>query len=432
MIPADYPERYLLANEVHARPSESVGTPSRATCIAILVPPDERARELAHMEALCRRVGVLAPIADTIHFTVQVSNVRLKWERHGEFSSYTFSVNEASANPFEDTAVSLLPKDWVSGLPGKTIFAGHAAVLPLAAEAPDAEELAGYFRHNTLVGATVGGGGGVAFTDFRIHEDGFSRFLLFNRHFTPDQSGRVLQRLFEIETYRMMALLALPMAREQSRRLSAIERDLATVTDDIARGSVEDEKLLHDLTKLAVEVESRLAGSQFRFGACKAYHDLVIRRIAELREERLPVLQTIGDFMIRRFTPAASTCASTAQRLHDLSERVAQTSSLLSTRVDIARQKQNQLLLASMNKRARLHLRLQRTVEVLSVIPITYYLVALLAYVFKALSEKNLPVDPVLAAAIAIPVVMALVVLVLLRAHHKVIGNPDLDEDPKL
>ncbi len=431
MIPADYPDRHLLANEVHARPSDSSTTPSRASCIAILVSPDERAQELAHMGVICRRVGALAPVADTIHFTVAFGGVRLKWERHGEFSSYTFSTDGAADDPFAETAMSLLPRDWVNGLPGRTVFAGHAAILPLADRAPDAQDLARTFQTNTVVGANIGGGGGLAFTDFRIHKDGFSRFLLYNRSFTDEQTGRMLQRLFEIETYRMMALLALPMAREQSRRLSFIERDLATVTDNIARGVLEDEKLLQDLTSLAVEVESRLAGSQFRFGACKAYHDPVIRRIAELREERLPVIQTIGDFMIRRFTPAAATCASTAQRLRDLSERVAQTSSLLSTRVDIARQRQSQLLLASMNKRARLQLRLQRTVEVLSVIPITYYLTALLDHVFAAVGEKIPGFHAEVASAIAIPVVMLLVIAALVRAHHKILADPDARDEPK-
>ena len=241
-----------------------------------------------------------------------------------------------------------------------------------------------------------------------------------------------MQRLFEIETYRMMALLALPIAREQSQRLVAIERSLVRLTDDIAHRGGEDESLLQQLTRLAAEVESSLAASQFRFGACRAYHDLVITRISELRELRLPGIQTIEELMVRRFTPAAATCASTSQRLHELSERVAQASALLSTRVDIVRAKQNQTLLGSMNRRAKLQLRLQQTVESLSMAAIVYYVVGLVAYLSKALKATGLHLDSDLAVGIAIPIVAGLVVWAIRRAHHQIFsglepGPPDLD-----
>ena len=92
------------------------------------------------------------------------------------------------------------------------------------------------------------------------------------------------------------------------------------------------EALLHELTRLAAEVESGLSASQFRIGACRAYSELVHMRIDEMREVRLPGLQTIQDFMDRRFAPAVATCTTVSQRLHDLSERVAQASGLLATR----------------------------------------------------------------------------------------------------
>jgi uncharacterized membrane-anchored protein len=186
--------------------------------------------------------------------------------------------------------------------------------------------------------------------------------------------------------------------------------------------------LLQQLTNLAADVERCLVKSQFRFGACKAYHVLVLRRIAELREQRLVGFQTIEEFMVRRFTPAVATCASTSQRLHDLSERVAQTSALLSTRVDIVREKQNLKLLDSMNRRARLQLRLQQTVEIISVVPITYYVVGLVGYLFKGLRAAGAAIEPEIVEGAAIPVVAGLVIWVVRRAHHKMTiedGNVD-------
>jgi uncharacterized membrane-anchored protein len=207
----------------------------------------------------------------------------------------------------------------------------------------------------------------------------------------------------------------------------AIERALASFTDDIARGSPggaaapavgEDEALLHELTRLAAEVESGLAASQFRFGACEAYFGLVMRRIAELREQRLPALPTIEEFMARRFTPAVATCRSVQQRLAGLSERVARASNLLSTRVDIARERQTQALLASMDRRAKLQLRLQQTVEGLSVAAIVYYVAGLFGYLAKAASYAGLRVAPELAVGIALPFIALAVVLLLRRARR--------------
>jgi uncharacterized membrane-anchored protein len=148
-----------------------------------------------------------------------------------------------------------------------------------------------------------------------------------------------------------------------------------------------------------------------------------MRRITELREQRLTGFQTIEEFMVRRFTPAVATCASTAQRLHDLSERVAQTSALLSTRVDIVREKQNHELLDSMNRRARLQLRLQQTVEIISVVPITYYVVGLVGYGSKALHAAGSAIEPEIVEGIAIPIVAGLVIWVVRRAHHRIAGE---------
>ena len=425
LLPPDHLERLRLAEEVHVRSPEALETPSRATYVAALIDHEQRPRERMHLALLCERFAVTPPSADAIHFGADLGAVRLKWERHGEFSGYTFFAAGRSLTPFGEAPAAALPAQWLAGLPGTTIFAAHAKLIPAGDEEPSADFLARHFAGNVVVGAEIGGGTGLAFTDFKIHHDGFARFLLLDRSFTPRQAGRMMQRLFEIEAYRMMALLALPVAREQSQRLVAIERSLARLTDDIAHRGADDEPLLQQLTRLAAELESGLAASQFRFGACQAYHDLVITRISELRELRLPGIQTIEEFMVRRFTPAAATCASTSQRLHELSERVAQASALLSTRVDIVREKQNQMLLESLNRRAKLQLRLQQTVEGLSVAAIVYYVVGLVAYFSKALKATGMHFDSDLAVGVAIPIVAGLVVWAVRHAHHKIFSGLD-------
>ena len=229
----------------------------------------------------------------------------------------------------------------------------------------------------------------------------------------------MLQRLFEIESYRVMALLALPVARAHAPQIVAVERSLALLAEQLARDAGGDEVLLGRLTTLAADVESAIATSQYRFSASRAYYDLVRSRIAELHERALPGIQTIDEFMTRRLAPAMATCFSVSQRWRELSERVAQASGLLSTRVEIVREKQNQSLLAATARRAMLQLRLQQTVEGLSVAAITYYVVGLVGYVAKGLKASGLSIDPEVTIALAIPTVLLLVVFLLRRTRRK-------------
>jgi len=419
VLPADHPERFALAEEVHARPPETLETPARASYLAVLVDGDDRARESAHLARLCERFAVTPPAREATHFSTRLGALRLKWERHGEFSSWTLIAPGAEPQPFAEPATQQLPEGWLRGLPGLTVMAAHAVLLPCGPQLPTEAELARHFDHHPVVGAEVADGAAVVYTDFKIHGDGCSRLLVLGRALTPRVAGQLLQRLFEIEAYRMMALLALPIARRQSPRIVAIEKSLAQLTDGIARDEGDDETLLHELTRLAAEVESGLAASQFRFGACRAYAELVRTRIADLREQRLDTLPSIGAFMARRFEPAVATCLTVSSRLHDLSERVAQASSLLSTRVDIARERQNQALLSSMDRRAKLQLRLQQTVEGLSVAAIAYYGVGLVGYVAKGLKAGGLAIDAELVAAVAVPVIAGIALAGVRRARRR-------------
>ncbi len=433
LLPPDHPDRASLAAEVHARPPEPLSAPSRATYVAVRVDSEARSAEIAHIVALCGLTGAPSPPADGTQWATQMGAVRFKWERHGEFSSYTFFTAGVSGQPFAEPVVALLPPGWLAGVPGQTVFAAHAKLLAseLLADGqggmPSATQLAAHFGSNVVVGAGIGDGTGLAFTDFMIHPDGFARFLLLDREMTERQAGRMLQRLFEIEAYRMMALLALPVARVLWPRLLAIERTLAVLTERIAtgasQGAAQDEPLLQQLMALAAEIESALAGSQARFGASRAYHALVATRISELREVRIKGLQTIDEFMTRRLSPAMATCATASQRLHDLSERVAQASNLLSTRVDIARERQNQALLAATARRAKLQLRLQQTVEGLSVAAIVYYLAGLVGYGAKALKAAGAPISPDLVTGAAVPVLALGAWLVLKRVHRRITAD---------
>ena len=239
-----------------------------------------------------------------------------------------------------------------------------------------------------------------------MRADGFGRLLVQNLQLTKRQAGRTVQRLVEIDTYRMLALLALPAARELLPFLDECERELVSVTTAMVDAGVANEPALLDrLMKLEAAIESEDSKSHFRFSAAAAYYGLVQRRIAELREQRIEGLQTFEEFVERRLAPAMSTCEGVSTRLKALSARVASVTQLLSTKVNIALEQQNQAVLASMNRRAKLQLRLQETVEGLSVAAITYYFASLVGYIAKAAKAAGVHLDTDLTIGISIPVI---------------------------
>jgi uncharacterized membrane-anchored protein len=259
----------------------------------------------------------------------------------------------------------------------------------------------------TTVASKIADGAGWLFTDFHLH-DGMTHFTIIDGAILPRQLGRIVQRLIEIETYRMLALLAFPAARMVSAELSLWEKRLAQLMHDLGEANtIENERvLLQRLTQLAAEVERSVADSNFRFGAAAAYYRLVQQRSEDLREQRLSGYSTLKGFLERRLAPAMNTCAAVHRRQEELSARIARNSQLLRTRVDLKLQEQNQQLLDEMNRRARLQLRLQEAAEHFSVVAITYYGSQLVQYLAKG-AKGWLPASPELITAIAIPVIAA-------------------------
>jgi uncharacterized membrane-anchored protein len=118
---------------------------------------------------------------------------------------------------------------------------------------------------------------------------------------------------------------------------------------------------------------------------------------------------TLQEFLMRRITPAVKTCQTAAKHLEDISRRVTRASDLLRTRVEMMLQEQNQALLKSMNKRAHIQMRLQQTVEGLSVAAISYYGMQLFETVLKSLTSMGIQYDHDLVSGIAVPIVIGLV-----------------------
>jgi uncharacterized membrane-anchored protein len=417
----EHPLRHRLNNEFHARPPIPLTGPFLVSHLVFKHSATEIPAARENLSRLCQGHVCTAIDSSEAHVLIETGAFRMRWELHTEFSSYTFfqPLNEGQPLAAEATAFDAVNPEWLKGIPGKLMVATHVELRSTREMTPEAVVAGLNPDGRPMVGSQVADGAASIFTDFRI-DNGFSRFLVLNESMTQRQAGRTVQRLVEIETYRLMALLGLPVAKEVGKWLYTGEKELAALMDRIgqAQGADDERDILAAMSRLAAEVEHSVARTTFRFGASRAYHGLVMQRIEELREQRISGLQTFQEFMQRRLLPGMNTCEAIARRQEELSARVARNSQLLRTRVDIELERQNQELLAQMNRRAKLQLHLQEAVEGLSVVVLTYYGSQLVQYLAKASKDlHHLNTDVI--TGLSIPVIAGLVAWGTRRVRRK-------------
>jgi uncharacterized membrane-anchored protein len=414
----DHPLRYRLANELHARPFPAVSCPGQAVFLAIKQPSQaakrDRVLDRAHLIALLDRFGADHPAPDATHFFGDLGKFRLKWEQHTEFVTYTAFMESNGDRPYDPSAWEVFPDDWLSTAPGARITSAHIRIDA----APDddqgiAEMLADWMVPESLAVSNVLDATATIAGDFRIDSAGHMRFAVFCQPDTGSRRiGRIVQRICEIETYKTVSMLGLPRAREISGRMAAMDEILAKLVDDMTGDLAKPDETLSQLLAIAAELEKLQSESAFRFGATGAYEALVNQRIEVLREERFRGRQTFGEFMMRRFDPAMRTIKATENRLLSMTDRAIRAGDLLRTRVDVDRSAQNQDLLESMNNRADMQLRLQKTVEGLSVVAISYYAVNLVVYMLSPVADGTGLSKTLLTGAVVVPVVLAVWLIV--------------------
>ncbi len=423
---ADHPQRYALHHEIHARPPLALWPNERVISQAFLLDATSRRQQIDWINRASGHFPIRQGSANdasirVLEISPEPARTLLKWEMHGEFVSVTVFAQQASAQQFDTRAEALgkvsaaLEHFQVPGLvalPGQRL-AAIDIVLEQAPLYADAFEVAKRFRNNTVVGSQITSNQNVQlWTDLQLDEAGFIQIVLRSEKGGSRQLGRAVQRLIEIETYRMMALLALPSAKGLAEPLRTAELELAKVSEKIAKAQKEtaidlsvDAQLLGDVSALAARVEGWMSANGLRFTAAEAYYELVKRALNEMHETTIPGVQMLNTFMDRRFEPAMRTCRWTVRRLRDLSDRISRTTQILKTRIEFVNESQQQSLLASMDRRAKLQLRLQQTVEGLSIIVMTYYATGLLQYIAKGLRQFGVSVDPDVAGLISVPVI---------------------------
>jgi uncharacterized membrane-anchored protein len=417
-LPANDAQRVLLHNEIHTRPSATFSLPSLIVYVAVLNSNVSTTEEFEHLKQLPQTQALLFEHLNANFLQLQCPGFKVIWERHSEFTRYTI----VQPLPAHAQWGSDLPKfanhvatgpEWLRNIPGKTIAAIHLGMLNEGMDDPDAFYKAKkWLGHGTLIGSKMGRTAthqshSHLMTNLRIETDGFERILVLAVPNTSEnRAGRIVQRLLELETYRIMSLLSLPVAKKLAVKLRETEIQLVDITERLEKKNDSDDELLSELATLAAQIESITAEHSYRFSASLAYDAIVRERISEIREQPLSGMQTVGEFMQRRLAPAMATIKATSERLAALAERIGRASALLRTRVEIAAEAHNQQLLEKLTRGQDLQLRLQATVEGLSIAAIAYYVVSLALFVGKAMQSAGLNINPELLAGFCTPVVL--------------------------
>ena len=408
----DHALRYPLAAELHARPFPVVEAPSHAAFLAIKQPRDaasrDRSRDVEHLRALLDRFGAPHPQPGATHWTGEIGRNRLKWESHTEFVTYTLFGDGVADRPFDPRTFEVFPEDWLAQAPGVRITSALVRVEPRPSEEEVVRRLTDWFVPESLAVSRVQGDCATIAGDFRIDPGGHVRFAVFvGEHTGERRVGRIVQRLCEIEVYKSMSMLGLARVRAMGADMARIDEELGALSEEMAgEGAGEAAETLGHLLETSSRLEAMLARTAFRLSATRAYEALVTQRIEVMREERVGGRQTFAEFMSRRFDPSMRTVQASERRLYAMADRGMRAAELLRTRVDVERSAQNQALLSSMDRRADAQLRLQTTVEGLSVVAISYYAVSLALYLLAPAATETPLTEAWLAALVTPPVIL--------------------------
>src|SRR5512139_3430673 len=417
-----HPLRAAVLGEVHARPFTAMETPRRILHFAFATTGEAAKADRAALAEFCGKRELEPLKATAKQHRVTLSGTTLRWEQHSEFTTYTWELPSRAGEPFHPPASSIAAP--MAGLPqpGPLLVALDLHLLADGEKKSPNEQL---FDRASLAVAENSDGQALFATDFQPDPAGFVRILVLDRGLGPERAGALVQRVIELETYRTLALLGLPEAQRLAPSIGHIETRLAEVTEEMRSTEklIDNHRLLDELTALAAELEAGAAASLFRFGASRAYNEIVQMRLQTLGERKVGGFPTWSSFLARRMSPAMRTCLTTEERQATLSQKLARAANLLRTRVDVELERQNRDLLKSMNERTRLQLRLQTTVEGLSVAAVSYYVVGLFGYLVKGAHDEGVPVDISLATALFVPVAVLAIWFVVRRIRRRNIAG---------
>ncbi|MFC3053377.1 DUF3422 domain-containing protein [Kordiimonas pumila] len=398
-----------LNAEWHARPEMQIDPSMRCTHVVTAKCPDGTLEEV-EAGYIGSQVKELAP--STRHHITDMGTYRVKWEKHTEVTCYTFAMPASQDSAFSDTPLSYLDEKARSTLLSEMKIGIRIEVLPAALLADDNGYAAAcnIFSTKKLYGGWAAGHSAAIWSPFLPDKDGFIRVLICALNLPDSRLSRLVHRLLDIETYRILAMAALPIARKTMETLDKLEPALDKIIATIASNPSEEEQeqLLIEITTIAAKAEHLASSTAYRFAAAKAYEDIISRRLIEIKEEALNDHPRMTQFLSKSFSPAMRTCEAAGHRANDLTARISRAANLLNTMVDMAQKRQSHKILKSLETQGSRQIRLQQAVEGLSIFAVSYYGIGLVNYALKGAKAFGLPFTPEILTGLSVPIMLFL------------------------
>lgn len=406
-----HPLRDVLDKELQQRTFPPLSAPCRLCQFMLTVSPASRSSELSFIQQLASAQG--SHFSESAHdINLPLFGGSLRFEKHGEFSSYVFIQRGSEQQLFDDPLDFLPSKDWLSDIPGQIFRVVQLSIIT-PGQLKIYDNIDALFNPENCISSLLAGQKARIWTDFQKHAEGAGRMLLLDQGLSPAALGRLVQQLFDLGNYRKLSLLGWPLSRQALSKLTLLEQQLSDITQRIEHKQNDDEHLLNEITTMAAQTEHLIADTSSRLQANAAYYQLTLDRIKSLNETPIDGLLSLQDFTERRLTPAFRTSESVVLRQNALSGRLGRSTELLRTRINLKLEQQNQQLLASMDKRAKLQLNMQQMVEGLSLVAISYYAVQLSDKVIAALGHFIPQLDTAHWQSISVPLTIVTVCLLL-------------------
>ncbi|MEM1006520.1 MAG: DUF3422 domain-containing protein, partial [Pseudomonadota bacterium] len=227
----DHPLRYKLANELHARPFPEASAPSTVVFLAMKKPDDavtdDRLDNLNHLIDLLDRHGAQHPQPEATHYAGPLGRHWLKWEQHTEFVTYTAITQSIRERPFDPADFEVFASDWLMDAPGQRVTSVMIRVVERGSDADVRASLGQWFEPESLAVARMLDDAAICASDFRIDPAGHMRFAVFSAQGTGQRrTGRIVQRMCEIETYKAMSMLGFALVKQLTPRIGALDSKL--------------------------------------------------------------------------------------------------------------------------------------------------------------------------------------------------------------
>ena len=399
-------------DELHARPYIKLSNNLKVFHFAYLIKENDDKKSWIYLDKFLGKINFQnLPKEASKYWVAEGRDLIIRYECHTEFISLTLiypnkieNKNRNKPKLFDENFLRLLPTDFLKKFPGEHFLSSWIEMVP-SKHIFKPIDIERFFYHDNFAGSNVAEDGANVFMSFKSDRtnflgSGFRRVFIQNKKLRTRRTGRLLQRLVELETYQVLSLLGLPQVRQESLNLINLEKQITEITKSVSRTTKKNldkksitypdyQKDLNELSYVVAKIEEIDSSTNYRLSATAAYYKLVEQRITDLREDRLESFQTNNEFLSRRLQPAIRTSEAFSRRLESLATRAQRADNLVRTQIEMGVQIQNKDLLESMELRARAQLRLQETVESLSIVAITYYIVGLLSTLVDPISFDN-------------------------------------------